>query len=126
MARGGRGGRANGLSDQKNVTVLLELRRLDPVVITATDTEVSIADSSGAIIEWRADGKKHQEAQFEGGVIESQAGWKFGEFFVVRGVPNGIYVRRDYKLSKDGKSLEMKVTATKGKKAEFKFFYTKE
>lgn len=95
------------------------------MVITAEDTLVTIADSAGTIVEWRADGKKHQEAQFEGGVIESQAGWKFGDFFVLRGVPNGVYVRREYKLAKDAKSLEMKVIFERGKKLETKLVYTK-
>ena len=94
-------------------------------VITATDNLVTIADSAGAIVEWLPDGKKHQEAQFEGGVIELQAGWKFGEFFVRRGVPGDLSVLREYKLSKDGKSLEMHITVEKGKKVEQKFFYTK-
>ena len=105
--------------------MLLEARPVGVTVIVATDNLVTIADSTGASVEWLPDGKKHQEAQYEGGVIESQAGWKFGEFFVLRGVPNEISVRREYKLSKDGKSLEMQITVEKGKKVEQKFFYTK-
>ncbi len=115
------------LSDPKNRSVLLELRAAPTMTITATASLVTIDDSTaGTVTEWQPDGKKRQEAQFEGGVIESQSGWRFGDFFVVRGVPDGIYVRREYKLAKDAKSLEMKVTIEKGKKIETKLIYTKE
>ncbi len=95
------------------------------MVITAEDTLLTIADSAGSIVEWRTDGKKRQEAQFEGGVIESQAGWKYGDLFVLRGIPNGLYIRREYKLAKDAKSLEIKLTFEGSKKIETKLVYTK-
>jgi hypothetical protein len=114
------------MNDPKNRLVLAEGRPHQTMVITATDSLVTIADDAGNIVEWRADGKKRQEAQFEGGVIETQAGWKFGDFSVMRGVPEGLYIRREYKLSKDGKTLEMKVSFEMGKmKGEKKLVYTK-
>ncbi len=120
------GGRQGGANDPKTRQVIAEGRAVQTMIITAGDTLVTIADDAGQIVDWRADGKKRQEAQFEGGVVESQAGWKYGDFFVMRGLPDGVSVKREYKLSKDGKTLEMKVTLQSGSmKGERKLVYTK-
>lgn len=114
------------MNDPKMRIVMGEARPAPLMVITASDFDVTIADDQGHITPWRADGRKHQEAQMEGGVLESESKWKGKTLVVERGIPEGASVRREFKPSDDGKSLEVKsVLEMGGRKVERKFVYTR-
>ncbi|MES2124697.1 MAG: hypothetical protein V4503_08425 [Gemmatimonadota bacterium] len=122
-ARGGGGGRMN---DPKMRSLMAEARPAPEMVITASDFDATIADDAGHITTWRADGRKKQEAQMEGGVIEFEAKWKGKALVLSRNIPESATLRREFKPSDDGKSLEVKsVLEMGGRKVERKFVYTR-
>jgi hypothetical protein len=106
--------------------LLAEVRPSEELVITADASTVTIAGADGQLVAWQTDGKKRQEAQMEGGVIETQAGWKYDVLQLVRDVPDGATLKREFKVSKDGKTMEVKVTLQNGGKAEKKLVYVKQ
>ncbi|MEP6591372.1 MAG: hypothetical protein ABJC19_09340 [Gemmatimonadota bacterium] len=125
---GGLGARGGGgrMGDPKMRALMSEARPAPVLVITASDFDATIADDEGHLTSWRADGKRKQEAQMEGGVIEFEAKWKGKALVVSRGIPEGATLRREFKPGDDGNSLELKtVLEMAGRKVERKFVYTR-
>lgn len=119
------GGMPRG-NDPKMQALLAEVRPPATLVITADDSIVSLADANGDITEWRADGKKRQQAQMTGDVIELQAGWRFGELTLWRSIPGSASLKRVFKASNDGKTLELKLTLDMGgSKVDKKLSFTR-
>lgn len=121
--RRGSGGLFN---DPKIRRILIEGYPARVMLITATDFDVTIADTLDHLVPWRADGTKKLEAQMEGGVIEQEAKWKGKTLVVERGVPGVASLRREFKPIDAGRSLEVKtVIATSSRKVEKTFVYTR-
>lgn len=123
----GLGPRSGGrMNDPKLRSLIGEARPAPVLVITVHELDITIADDQGHITPWRADGRKHLEAQMEGGVIEFEAKWKGKTLVVERGIPEGTTLRREFKPSDDGSTLELKtVLESAGRKVERKFIYTR-
>ena len=109
------------------------LADVDPgagIVIAANDSVVSLATAatvkSGAQSNWKTDGKKRQEAQMDGSIIETQAMWQGGVLTTIKGVAGVGSLKREFKLSKDGKALEVKERIeVSGRKVEKKLVFTR-
>lgn len=94
----------------------------DSVVTMATTATVKPATQSN----WKTDGKKHQEAQMDGSIIETQAMWQDGVLTTIKGVAGVGSLKREFKLSKDGKALEVKERIeVSGRKVEKKLVFTR-
>jgi hypothetical protein len=106
--------------------VVAEMRAVPTLTITANDTSVTIAAPGTDPVLWRADGKKRQQALMEGGMLELQAQWSDAEFDTMRGVPSSHSLKREFTVSKDGKTLQIKETLDLGhNKVEKKLIYTR-
>ncbi|MEI2719134.1 MAG: hypothetical protein V9E87_03170 [Gemmatimonadales bacterium] len=124
---GGGGGRGLGarMGGGGNVRVFLaEVRPLQTMVLKISESEVITADQTGFETTWKTDGKKHQVAQMEGGVIEFQGEWQGKVLLLEKSIPGAGSVTREFKPAKDG-SLELTITLEVGKKVEQKLVYTR-
>lgn len=126
---GGGGGGGRGLGSRMggggNMRVFLgEVRPLQTMVLKISDGEVITADQTGYETTWKTDGKKHQVAQMEGGVIEFRGEWQGKVLILEKSIPGAGGVTREFKPAKDG-SLELTVTLEVGKKVEQKLVYTR-
>jgi hypothetical protein len=123
------GGRGNPAM----VQALAEFNPGSGVIIAVNDSVVAIATAAmlksspdNAQSNWKTDGKKHQDAQMDGSVIETQSGWRDGVLTIMNGVQNVVSLKREFKLGKDGKTLEMKETVEAGgRKADYKLVFNK-
>lgn len=100
------------------------------IVIAANDSVVSMATATqlkaGTQAAWRTDGKKHQDAQMDGSIIEKQAMWRDGVLTTMINVAGVGSLKREFKLSKDGKTLEIKESIEAGpRKADKKLVFTR-
>lgn len=123
---GGGGGGGRGM----NANLQLVLAEANPgagIVIAANDSIVAIATANmlkgnpNGQSNWKTDGKKHQDALMDGTILESESGWKDGVLTISYGaIGFGTFVR-EFKVSKDGKTLELKeIVQATGRKAEYK------
>jgi len=103
------------------------------MVIAANDSTVAIATAvmlkadPNAQSNWKTDGRQHQNAQMDGSIIETQAMWKGGTLTVIYGIAGVGSLKREFKPSKDGKTLELKETIeSNGRKADYKLIFTRE
>lgn len=109
------------------------LADVDPgagLVITANDSVVTVATAamakSGTQVNWKADSKKHQDAQMDGSIIETQATWKDGVLTLIKGVAGVGSLKREFEVSKDGNTLKVKESIDAGgRKAEKKLVFTR-
>jgi len=121
--QGGGGGMMN---DPKIRILVREAYPLQVMVITASDFDVTIGDTTGRSTPWHADGKTHQEAQMEGGVIEYGSKWKGKTLVVERIIPNMVTLHREFKPGKEANTLELKTEVeSNGRVVEKKFLYTR-
>ena len=102
------------------------------IAIQANDSVVALATANmlkmnpSAVSNWKTDGKKHQDAQMDGTIVESQSGWKDGVLSIMFGAVGVGSFTREFKVGKDGKTLELKETIVmSGRKAEFKFVFNR-
>ena len=102
------------------------------IVIAANDSVVASATANmlkanpGAVSNWKTDGKKRQDAQMDGTIIESESGWKDGVLTISFGVVGLGTFTREFRPSKDGRTLELKETILVGKqKAEYKLMFNR-
>ncbi|MES2124698.1 MAG: hypothetical protein V4503_08430 [Gemmatimonadota bacterium] len=91
-----------------------ELRTATTLTFSVRDERVVIADETGYSSEWLANGKRRQEAQMEGGVVEFEARWKGKGLEVERASPGDLRVVREFKPSTDGQELEVRTTMIRG------------
>ena len=127
---GGDGGQRNA-----NPNLQLVMAAIAPgagIVVAANDSVVAIATANmlkanpNAVSNWKTDGKKHQDAQMDGSIIESESGWKDGVLTIAFGVVGVGTFTREFKPSKDGKTLELKETILVGRqKAEYKLTFNR-
>ena len=101
-------------------------------MIAANDSVVALATANmlkanpNAQSNWKTDGKKHQDAQMDGSIIESESSWKDGVLTIAYGVVGVGTFTREFKPSKDGKTLEVKETLLVGRqKAEYKLAFNR-
>lgn len=102
---------------------MADARPATELVITAAESVVNLASDGGEPATWQVDGRKHQEPLLEGGVIETEAEWSYDVLRLTRNIPEGLSVKREFKVSKDGATLEIKVTLQRGRKVEKKLVY---
>jgi hypothetical protein len=109
------------------------LADVDPgvgLVIAANDSVVAMATAAmakaGTQVNWKTDGKKHQDAQMDGSIIETQATWKDGVLTLIKGVAGIGSLKREFEVSKDGMTLKVKESIEAGgRKAEKKLVFTR-
>ena len=110
------------------------LADVDPgagIVIAANDSVVAMATAamlaqSAGQINWKTDGTMHQRAQMDGSIIETQAMWHDATLITIKGVAGIGSLKREFKVSKDGKTLEVKESIdASGRKAEKKLVFTR-
>jgi hypothetical protein len=122
----GGGGGGGMMNDPKIRTLVREAYPMQVMVITASDFDVTIGDTTGRSTPWHADGKKHQEAQMEGGVIEFSSKWKGKTLVVERIIPDLVTLHREFKPGKEANTLELKTEVeSNGHVVEKKFVYTR-
>lgn len=95
----------------------------DSIVALATAT--MIAKSIGQS-EYKTDGKKRQEALMDGTIIETQASWSDGVLTITKSVAGVATLKREFKISKDGKTMEVKEhIEAAGRKADKKLVFNR-
>lgn len=114
---GGANGNARAFATEVRPQQLLVLKISDGMVVTT--------DPSGYETTWKTDGKKHQVAQMEGGVIEFQGEWQGKVLLLEKSIPGAGAVEREFKPTKEG-DLEVKITLNLGKKVEQKLVYRRQ
>ena len=95
----------------------LVLSDIDPgarLVIAINDSAVSMANARNEQSSFRTDGRRRQAAQMDGSIVETLAIWKDGALQVERGVAGTAILKREFKPSKDGNTLEVKETVEAG------------
>ena len=107
-------------------TVPLAVLPLPEVValLKVTEATAITTDVAGYETNWKLDGKKHQVAQMEGGVVEFLGEWHGKTLFLEKSIPGAGGVRREFK-SLGENELEVKLTVNVGKKMEQKLVYTR-
>ena len=94
------------------------------LVLKVTEATAITTDVAGYETNWKLDGKKHQVAQMEGGVVEFLGEWHGKTLFLEKSIPGAGGVRREFK-SLGENELEVKLTVNVGKKMEQKLVYTR-
>ncbi len=138
--RGGGGGGGGGGADSTPVFgarsnavdrspamayVIIDMLPPATLQISATDTGV-VLTSGNRTSTWNTDGKTHQEALMEGGMLESQAAWDGTALQLQRDIPNSATLTREFRVAKDGATLEVKETLKyNGQKVEKKLVFTR-
>ena len=125
-ASGGRG------RDPRLQAVMADINPGAGIVLGVNDSVVAIATATmlkanpNAQSNWKTDGKKHQDAQMDGTIVEMQSGWKDGVLTLMYGVVGVGSLTREFKVAKDGKTLELKETMeVNGRKAEKKLVFNR-
>lgn len=126
---GGGGGGGRGLGPRAmgdgNIRVFMtEIRVPRTVVLKVTDLTAVTTDIAGYETTWKLDGKKHQVAQMEGGVVEYLGEWHGKTLVLEKSIPGAGAVRREFKPLGDNE-LEVKLVINVGKKMEQKLVYTR-
>ena len=95
------------------------------VTVTATDSTVTLAPDTGAALVVHSDGRKVKQQLEGGGEVEVRGEWDGHEFVVERKVSDGGKVTEKYRLSEDGKQLDVEVTLAglKGRSVKFRRVY---
>jgi hypothetical protein len=119
--------RAGSGRDPHLVLVTGDMNPGAKLIIAVNDSAVSMAASIGQLSSFRTDGRKRQAAQMDGSIIENQAQWKDGVLQIITGVANVASLKREFKPSKDGNTLELKETLEEsGRKVDKKLVFTRE
>jgi hypothetical protein len=95
----------------------LVLSDIDPgarLIIAINDSAVSMANARNEQSSFRTDGRRRQAAQMDGSIVETLALWKDGALQIERGVAGTAILKREFKPSKDGNTLEVKETVEAG------------
>ncbi len=93
--------------------------------ISANDTSVTLT-GDGRSSTWVTNGKTRQEALMEGGMLESEADWSATTLELQRDIPASASLKREYRVSKDGATLEIRETLkSNGQKVEKKLVFTR-
>jgi hypothetical protein len=130
--RGNGGGGGRPVSDETRaamrVTRAFALNPPAVLTVTATDSTVTLAPDTGAALVVHSDGRKVKQQIEGGGEIEVQGRWDGHEFVVERKVSDGGKVTEKYRLSQDGKQLDVEVTLAgmKGRSLKFKRVYDRQ
>jgi hypothetical protein len=74
----------------------------------ASDSQVAITVADVSVT-WTPDGKKHQEAQMDGTLLQNSARWKGDKLELIDGVEGAAELKREIKLIDDGQALEVKL-----------------
>jgi len=72
----------------------------------ADQVSIAVGDVS---VKWTPDGKKHQQAQMDGTLLQNTATWKGDKLQLVDGVEGAAELKREIKLIDDGQAMEMKL-----------------
>lgn len=128
----GGGSRGGGGADPNLRLVMAEVNPGAGLVVAANDSTVAMATANmlkanpNAVSNWKTDGKKYQDAQMDGTITESQSGWRDGVLTIMYGVVGVGSFTREFKLGRDGKTLELKETVLAGgRKAEYKLSFNR-
>ena len=122
------GDRANQVvTDPHMALVLSDINPGAGLVIAINDSAVSMANARNEQSSFRTDGRKRQVAQMDGSIVETQAGWKDGVLQIERGVAGTAILKREFKPSKDGGTLELKESVEAGaSKVQKKLIFTRQ
>jgi hypothetical protein len=122
------GERANqAVSDPHMVLVLSDINPGAGLVIAINDSAVSMANARNEQSGFRTDGRRRQTAQMDGSIVETQAQWKDGSLTIERGVAGTAILKREFKPSKDGNTLEVRATVEAGGgKVQKKLIFTRQ
>ena len=97
------------------------------IVIAVNDSAIAMANAAGVQSAYKTDGKRRQAAQMDGTVIETLALWKDNVLQVTKGIAGVASVKREFKPSKDGATLEVKETLdVGGRKVDKKLVFTRQ
>ena len=96
------------------VLVMSDINPGAGLVLALNDSAVTIANARNEQSSFKTDGRKRQDAQMDGSIVETQALWKDGVLVIARGVTGTAVLRREFKVSKDGSMLEVKETVDAG------------
>ena len=121
-----------GGADPNLRLVMAEVNPGAGLVVAANDSTVAMATANvlkanpNAVSNWKTDGKKYQDAQMDGTITESQSGWRDGVLTIMYGVVGVGSFTQEFKLGRDGKTLELKETVLAGgRKAEYKLSFNR-
>lgn len=105
------------------------ISEMDPgtkLIVAVNDSAITMATVRGTV-SWKTDGRKRQEAQMDGTLIETQGLWKDDVLQLNRAVAGTASVHREFKVAKDGNTLELKETLeANGRKVEKKLVFARE
>ena len=121
---GGRGLGPRQMADGNLRVLTTEVRVPRTLVLKVTEATAITTDVAGYETNWKLDGKKHQVAQMEGGVVEFLGEWHGKTLFLEKSIPGAGGVRREFKPLGENE-LEVKLTVNVGKKMEQKLVYTR-
>jgi hypothetical protein len=117
---------ASTLRDPHMAIILSDFAPGAKMIIATNDSTVAIAVAAGQS-SYKTDGHKRQDAQMDGSIIETEAGWKDGTLAVAHGVTGVAMLTREFKPNKDGSVLEIKETVEAGGgKLQKKLVFTRE
>jgi len=107
----GLGARRGGSAGMRNPyvrTLLTQLAVPAEMDFAAGSDRVSITVGEVSV-QWTPDGRKHQEAQMDGTLLQNTATWKGEKLQLVDGVEGAAELKREIKLIDDGQALEIKL-----------------
>lgn len=105
---------ARALRDPHLALVLTDMNPGAQLAIAINDSAVTLADGYGHTSSFRTDGRKREQAQMDGSIIQTQALWNGGTLEITRGVIGTALLKREFKPGKNGQSLEVKETVQAG------------
>jgi hypothetical protein len=103
---GGGGGRGAGGSDMQKARALIQelMTPADRLTITATATEVSVANNTGQVFKYAANGKEEKQ-KYTNGEVKATTAWDAGVLKQTFDLGNNIKYVQTWALSADGKQL---------------------
>ncbi len=107
----GLGARRGGTASARNPFVRSLMTQLvvpGEMTFLASDSQVAITVADVSVT-WTPDGKKHQEAQMDGTLLQNSARWKGDKLELIDGVEGAAELKREIKLIDDGQALEVKL-----------------
>ena len=133
---GGRGGddgsgRPSGMSDEQRAhmrqTVSLALDAAAVLMLSTTDSTVTLAPENKSVLVIHTDGRKMKQQVEGGGDVETRGHWQGHDLVVERKVAGGGRVSDQYRVSAEGKQLEVLVIVTglRGQSVKFRRVYNR-
>lgn len=114
------------MGDPHMAMVMSDANPGNKLTIVVTDTNVTLTNAAGQSNAFSTDGRKHQEAEMDGSIVEWQASWDGDVLTITRGVVGVVTLKREFRPSKDGNTLEVKESGEAGaSKTDKKLVFTR-